>query len=103
MKSMPGNKVSTLCGNNKQQQAYTARYGTATGSLLAMSSLSEALQLCPFTGDASAGAMMLATAGFTFQDRQSKKQHHQQQQPVTAGNTSKQAAAHAVQRQLGWK
>lgn len=32
------------------------------GSLLSVSTLSEALQICPFAGDASAGALLLATA-----------------------------------------
>jgi uncharacterized protein HemX len=68
-----------------------------------MYSLSEALQLCPFTGDASAGAMMLATAGFAFHEQQAKKQQQQQQQQCTSDNSAKKASASAIQRQLGWK
>jgi hypothetical protein len=68
-----------------------------------MSSLSEALQLCPFTGDASAGAMMLATAGFAFQENQAKKQQQHQQQQSASVNTAKKASSSAIQRQLEWK
>uniref|UniRef100_A0A383V7C7 Uncharacterized protein n=1 Tax=Tetradesmus obliquus TaxID=3088 RepID=A0A383V7C7_TETOB len=73
----------------------------APGSLMAMSTLTEALQLCPFTGDASAGAMMLATAGFAQQD---KRTQQQQQQPQTrCAGVYKQAGPTAVQQQIEWK
>jgi hypothetical protein len=93
------NRVST--GNNKQQPTYAVSNHVAAGSLLAMSSLSEALQLCPFTGDASAGAMMLATAGFALQE---KRQQQQLQKPAAKGaNTQKPVVASAVQQQIEWR
>jgi hypothetical protein len=73
----------------------------APGSLLAISSLSEALLLCPFSGDASAGAMMLATSGFARQEKRAKPQQQQQQLVLQGG--SRQAGQATVQQQIEWK
>jgi hypothetical protein len=51
-------------------------------------------------GDASAGAMMLATAGFALQE---KRQQKQQTQGAVGANTKMKVVASAVQQQIGWR